>query len=390
MSWAALKAIRLAVARRPGELAAERTHGRKVIGWIGYNVPEELIYACGMTPVRIAQGGDHRLSEIGSKYISNQNCHFLRHCIGLFAENNDSYIQQLDAVVTDTTCLQLHRMAQLLRHYFHVNVIELGFPRDPERNAGRIYFFAEIQHFVKRLEELAGAPLEEKKVQEAVQLYEKIGNAVRELYQLAASMDCRLRWRDVYEAVQSGYWLDRSVYLELLRELIREVNNDAVATVDQPLQPLKPRVLLAGSSMVVGDRKVIDVVEAAGAEIVGDLLWSGYAGYCGLTRKAATLEAIAVAYLDRLPHAAVPHMELDSDRRLHAIEDLAQSTKAAGVVYYSLRYCDPFSFKMQCTKDWLKCSGMRLVEVQTDYAAMDIETLRTRIEAFIEMLEVSR
>ena len=58
------------------------------------------------------------------------------------------------------------------------------------------------------------------------------------------------------------------------------------------------------------------------------------------------------------------------------------------MIYYSLRYCDPFSFKMVCTKDYLKRLGVPLMEAQTDYGAMDTETLRTRVEAFIEMLAI--
>lgn len=146
--------------------------------------------------------------------------------------------------------------------------------------------------------------------------------------------------------------------------------------------------MLVGTPIAPGDRKVIEIDEATGARIVGDLLPSGYAAYIDFMHKGDSLKTVINAYLDRLPHAALPAMDLNADRRLLALAALAQEAEANGIVYYSLRYCDPFSFKMLSTKECMKGLRIPLLEVHTDYSEMDIETLRTRVEAFVEMLDV--
>lgn len=380
MSAAALTRIRAALARRPDELRAARRRGQKVVAWFGYNVPEELIYACDMIPIRLAWGGDNRLAELGANYISTQSCFFLRQSTGLLAEGTNPYLQQLDALISDTTCTQLQRVASLFGHFFNLPAMQIGFPKDPAQPASRRYFLAEVQHLAERLEALSGVRLDESRLAAAIRLYRQIAETTRELFRRAAAPDCALAWTEVLAAVRAGQVLDRAQYLALLQELLHESPARGLAKTS------RPRVLLAGSPIVCGDDKLIDLIQNAGAEIVGDLLWSGSANYVDFDYAGSSLADLAAAYLDRLPHAALPCMELASDRRLLALRELAQTTQADGIVYYSLRYCDAFSFKLQATKDWMKQAGVKVMEAQTDYGAMDTETLRTRVEAFVEML----
>src|ERR1035437_4526898 len=80
------------LAERPAELAVARSSGAKVVGFQGYSLPEELIHALGLIPIRIGLGGSDRLVELGSRYISTKNCVYVRETVGLFAENVDPYI----------------------------------------------------------------------------------------------------------------------------------------------------------------------------------------------------------------------------------------------------------------------------------------------------------
>jgi len=384
----AIDNIRAAVARRPAELAVARQAGKKVVGWIGYNIPEELIHACGLIPIRICQGGDNRLAEIGANYISTQNCFFLRQCIGLFVERQDPYVRELDALATDTTCLQLYRMATLLEHYFQTNVIFLGVPKNREVPEADAYFTQEVGQFLSQMEKMAGRPLDEGSLTRTLKLFAGIRQAITQLYEYLANDRPLISWRDVLEVVQAGYCLDRAQYLILLQELLGELAERAAApcrTVER-----RVRVLLAGSLIARGDTKLITILEECGARVVGDLIWSGMAPFVNLAVKEYSLAGLVAAYYSRLPHGAIPHMEVDNDDRLIVLQELAKKTRANGIVYYSLRYCDPFSFKVLCTKNAMKRIAVPLMEAQTEYSPEDTENLRTRVEAFVEMLDCAQ
>ena len=81
-----LDRIAKAVQERPEQLIKAREKGAKVIGYFCSYMPEEIIHALGLIPVRLGRGGNDYLVEIGGRYISKGNCVFLRESVGLFAE----------------------------------------------------------------------------------------------------------------------------------------------------------------------------------------------------------------------------------------------------------------------------------------------------------------
>ncbi|HEX9080178.1 MAG TPA: 2-hydroxyacyl-CoA dehydratase family protein [Desulfuromonadaceae bacterium] len=385
MALSTVRKIKERLTARPAELAAAREKGARVVSWLSYNIPEEVIYALGLVPVRLGTGGDDRLVEIGGRYISTKNCVFVRETVGLFAEQKDPYIVNSDLVAFDATCLQLFRTAEVVQHYFGINTLVLGVPRNfywPE--AGE-YFRKELGHFVGRLEELAGTRLDRECLSAAIELYKGIRGAIKELYRYQAAIDAAIGWREVYDIVQAGFYLDRAEFLELLQELLAEL-------AEKQGEPVighkfgEARIFLSGSVIPPGDRKLIEIIEKHGGRIVGDDLWSGLAPYLDVEIGEPTVERVADAYLGRVPHAALPYLDLETDGRLKNLKTLVKGFQAQGVINHTLRYCDPFTFKAGETKDELKKEGVPMLEIHTEYAGSDFEAIRTRVEAFVEML----
>jgi len=121
-----------------------------------------------------------------------------------------------------------------------------------------------------------------------------------------------------------------------------------------------------------------------GGRIVADDLCFGLRPYLEIDVKEATVQAIADAYLDKVPCASLPYLkELETDRRLANLSNLVKLFQPDGMIYHTLRFCDAFTFKGNETKTFLKIPFM---EIHTEYAGSDIEGVRTRVEAFLEMI----
>jgi benzoyl-CoA reductase/2-hydroxyglutaryl-CoA dehydratase subunit BcrC/BadD/HgdB len=373
------------LAKRPAELAAARAKGAKVVGWLSYAIPEEIIHALGLIPIRIGTGGDDRLVEIGARYISTKNCVFVREAVGLFAENKDPYIVNSDLVAFDAACLQLFRTAEVVEHYFKINTLVLGVPRNFYWPEAKEYFWKELEHFTGKLEELAGARLDRQRLAASIELYNGIRESIRELYRYQAGADAKITWSEAYDVVHAGFYLDRLEYSALLRELLTELKEKQGEPVITPKFG-EARIFLSGSVIPPKDRKLIDIIEKVGGRIVGDDLWSGLVPHLDVDIKEPTVKGIADAYLSRVPHAALPYLDLETDERLKNLKGLIQTFQAQGVIYHTLRYCDPFTFKAGETKEVLKQKGIPLLEIHTEYAGSDFEAIRTRVEAFVEML----
>jgi benzoyl-CoA reductase/2-hydroxyglutaryl-CoA dehydratase subunit BcrC/BadD/HgdB len=386
VSLPTLRKIEEALTRRPAELAAARAAGAKVAGWFGYNLPEEVLHALGFIPVRLGTGGSDRLVELGSRYISTKNCVFTRQLVGLFDEQKDPYVTNIDLLTVDTTCLQLFRAGELVEHYFKVKTVFLGVPRNFATPEGREYFFRELEGFVAELEAITGEKLDPQRLSAAIELYNGIRTALQALYARQARENASITWLEVYHVVHAGFYLDREQYLALLKELLDEVAS-ADAVKPKAARDPRPRVIFSGSVIPPGDTKLIDIVQSAGGKIVGDDLWSGLAPYDDIEIKEASIRGLSEAYIDRVPHGALPYLDQKSDRRLAHLRRIIKDFRAEGVVYHSLRYCDAYTFKTIETKDVLKADRIPLLDIHTEYAGSDFEAIRTRAEAFLEMLQ---
>lgn len=381
-----LQIIRNRLNQRPDELRKARELGAKVLGWSGYNIPEEIIYALGIIPIRIAIGGDEKLVEVGARYISTRNCVYVRELLGLIDEGKDPFINNIDLYAFDATCLQTYRMAELIEFYFKKDVFILGVPRNFYWDEAKEYFVNETQDFTSKLEEKTGLTLDPGKLDEAVRLYNKTRETLKRIYTYQALKNNLITWEETYEIIQAGYFLDRKEYLSLLEQILDEL----IALQENPdntSEENEARIFISGSLIPPGDRKLINIIKELGGRIVGDDLWSGIIPYLDLNIQEPTIAGVALGYLNRTPHGALPYLELESDKRIKKTLELINEFKAQGVIYHTLRYCDPYTFKAKETKDILAKSKIPFLEIHTEYAGSDVEAIRTRVEAFLEMIQ---
>ena len=61
-----------------------------------------------------------------------------------------------------------------------------------------------------------------------------------------------------------------------------------------------------------------------------------------------------------------------------------------GVVYHVLRGCLVYDFEYRQIEEDLEKLGIPVIRLETDYNEEDIEQLRIRIEAFIEMIKLQK
>lgn len=386
MGLETLTKVKEAVLERPRELEEARESGAKVVGWFNYNIPEEIIHALGLIPVKLGTGGDGRLVEIGARYISSKNCVYAREIVGLFAENQDPYIKNSDLVAVDATCQQLYRAAELIKYYFKVNTLILGVPRNFYLPEGQEYFEKELEWFTQELEKFAGNKLDKNKLAASIKLYNGIRKATKDLYKYQAVDNPPITWREVFDVIHAGYYLDRERYLLLLKELQKELKEKHGSPAIENLNG-DARILLSGSIIPPKDTKLIDIIEQVGGRVVADDLWSGLTPSLGLNIKEPSIKGIANAYLNRVPHhAALPYLDLKTDRRLENLKQLIRDYKANAVIYHTLRFCDPFTYKAPELKEVLKKDAIPFLEIHTEYAGSDVEAIRTRVETFVEMV----
>ena len=71
--------------------------------------------------------------------------------------------------------------------------------------------------------------------------------------------------------------------------------------------------------------------------------------------------------------------------RLDNIVKMAQDLKVKGVIHYGLSFCQPYAIEAYKVEKALTKAGIPMLSIETDYSMEDVEQLKTRVEAFVEM-----
>jgi benzoyl-CoA reductase/2-hydroxyglutaryl-CoA dehydratase subunit BcrC/BadD/HgdB len=147
------------------------------------------------------------------------------------------------------------------------------------------------------------------------------------------------------------------------------------------------RIMLMGSTLACGDSKVIDLIEQTGATIVIEEFCEGIEGYWEVVETDGNLlNALADGYFVRkIPGA---FFRGSARERLARIQKLAEEFKIDGMIYYSLMYRDAYDTEAYLFNQETKNMNLPFIKLTSDYDVSETGALKTRIEAFIEMLSL--
>jgi benzoyl-CoA reductase/2-hydroxyglutaryl-CoA dehydratase subunit BcrC/BadD/HgdB len=74
------------------------------------------------------------------------------------------------------------------------------------------------------------------------------------------------------------------------------------------------------------------------------------------------------------------------DGRLERLARLIREYSIQGVIHHSLKFCDYSLFETPQLADFLQRTGVSFLVLETDYVWGDTARLRTRVEAFLELV----
>ena len=79
---------------------------------------------------------------------------------------------------------------------------------------------------------------------------------------------------------------------------------------------------------------------------------------------------------------------VDNRQRIYRIRQMIKEHKVQGVVYHVLRGCLVYDYEYQILEEELAKYDIPVIRVESDYNEEDVEQLRIRIEAFIELIKL--
>lgn len=349
--------------------------GRKVVGTFCSYAPEEIILAAGAHPYRLFGSGEK--IHLAEAHLQSYCCSLVR---GALEDALGGRLSFLDGVVFPHTCDSIQRLSDIWRlnvpACFHLDVV---LPVKLDTEGAAQYLLDVLNRFRGELGEKLGISISDEDLRAAIRTMNRIRAALTRIYDLKGERPEILKGSDLYALVRASMIMDRTRAASFLEEVVAAMEKKSASEV--AAWP-KKRIFLSGG--VCNHPDIYAIIEEAGGTVVGDDLCTGSRYFSGLIdEKADPVKAIAGRILNRVVCPA-KHRGL-TDRSNHLIR-LVRERQAQGVIFFLLKFCDPHAFDYPYLKEALDREGISSMLMEVEDRLPADGQLRTRFEAFVEMI----
>ncbi len=360
------------------ELQEEKEKGRKVIGTFCVFVPDEVILATNAVGVGLCSGSQFWIED-GEKVLPRNLCPLVKAFMGAKVSRTCPYFQSCDMIIGETTCDGKKKAYEILEEYMPVHVMEL-----PQMKREKNYeeWQDEIKLFIKKMEELTGNQVTVENLRKAIDLCNRKRRALKRLYDLRKHAPSPISGLDALLVSQVAFLDDIERFIEKTNELCDEL--------EERVKDLKPngkkRIVVTGTPMAVPNWKLHSIVEGLDAEIVVEETCTGTRYFENeVSAEGDTIDDLVKNLADR-------YMKINcacftpNDGRIDDVIRFVEEYKADGVINYNLSFCHTYAIEYEKLEKALKEKNIPVLNVETDYSEEDAGQIKTRVEAFLEMI----
>lgn len=355
-------------------LRYKKERGKKVVGYFCSYSPEEIIFASGALPFRIF--GTRSNINLADAHLQSYCCSPIRTAL---EEALSGRATVLDGAVFPHTCDSIQRLSDIWRLNvplpFHIDVV---LPVKLNSESARGYMLDVMRKFIKDLEKNLKVTITEDALRHAVSLYNKIRASMRTISEIRQITPTILKGSDFYSIIKSSMIMDRHDFADILDNIIRDLE----AKKETPDVSSRKRLVLTGA--ICNHPDFYQIVEDGGGVVVWDDLCTGSRYFEGqLDHMGDPVASIAERYFRRIE---CPSKHRGLSTRAENLIDIVQKKNADGVVFLIHKFCDPHSFDFPYLKERLDNEGIPNTFIEIEDQASIGERLRTRFEAFLEIL----
>jgi len=368
---------------RVKELLEGQQEGRKIIGSFCVFVPEEIVRAAEANLVGLCTGADFATEEV-ERYLPRNTCALIKSALGFKVGRVCPFIESADMIVGENTCDGKKKYYEILTRMVP-NLYVMDLPQVKSAQ-GKELLRAEYQRFKQAVEELCELSLDVGRLKKGIQVVNDKRRAIHRLNGLRRAEPAPISGLDALLINQVYFYDDPIRFSQAVQKLCDELE-ERVGLGEGVAPKGSPRLLFSGCPMAVPNWKLPWIVEGAGAVVVGEESCVGERGTRNLTAdEGRSVDELMEAVLDRYFQVDCAIFTPNPDRLQH-VRQMFDDYRADGVIHYSLQFCQPYQIESLPLEEALEKASVPTLRIETDYSQEDVEQLKTRVEAFLEMLK---
>jgi benzoyl-CoA reductase/2-hydroxyglutaryl-CoA dehydratase subunit BcrC/BadD/HgdB len=373
---------------RVKELQRVKEKGGHVVGTLCVFAPAEIIRAAGAEVVRLDSGQHHGVHPANELLGDAGLCPCVKSTLGGRLAGADLYMLLADILVAPASCDGKLKLGEILEDY--LPVIMMNLPRVKTGDTTAKLWVEEVLYMMRELSRLTGVEVTTANLKEAIATYNKAHMALVRMDRLRRAERSPIWGRDALLVAQMALVDDIERWTVKTEALCDELEQRAakrefVGSGDEA------RVMLAGSPIIWPNWKVPNIIEESEGVIVLDELCTGdrVLGDPVVTDEG-TLRDMVRAVAERYFFPCTCPCFSPNDERESRMLNLVEENNIEGVIYHALRGCHLGLLESTRLELALRRAGIPLLKVESEYDEGDVEQIRTRVEAFVEMIQARR
>ena len=362
--------------------------GGIAVGYTCYFMPEVLLNVdkCFSVRLRAPRTGS---MDIATYYMSSFLCGFSKALLERGIEGGYNF---LSCLMGSETCSEMNRA---IEHFeilklvpndkFFVTIIDAPFKITDH---GLKHYVNQIRlKVLDRLRDVYGADVSDASLKKAVELHNRVARVMRAIGEYRKEDNPRITGYEYHVLSVATYCCPKAEIIDKLEETLEELKT----RVPDEKKKFRAKVVVVGSEM--DDPEFTKQIEDAGALVVADRYCFGTLPgreEIVLNDTDDVLTQICLHYLKTSQCPRFMSQDKVQNRRDY-VAGLARDYHAEGVIYEQLKFCEYWGYERALASHIMQSDyDIPAVSIDRQYTASGSGQLRTRVQAFVESLEIKR
>ena len=367
-----------------------KAEGKIALGYTCFHMPEVLLNLDNCFSVRLRAPNTGSM-EVATYYMCNGSCEYSRALLERAMEGNYKF---LDAICGVDLCEAMNRCMENMEllhienenndKFFYTNT-DVAYSDDED---SVVHTVEQLQRKVlNKLHENYGVDVSDDALRKAVERHNEICRLITEIGEYRKLENPPITGYEFHVLTLASYTCPKYLIIDKLRETLEEIKT----RVPDEKKKYRIRVVVVGSE--IDDPDLIKLMEENGALVVADRFC--YGSFPGrqeiiLNDEEPVLKQICRQYLQKTecPRHCAPHRV---KHRYDFVNQLVHDFHADGVIYEQMKFCTYWSYE-RTLASYVMNEEYKIPTLSIDrpYRARSSGQLRTRIQAFVENVEIKK
>jgi benzoyl-CoA reductase subunit C len=357
----------------------KQRQGQLFAGYMCTHVPEEILYAAGILPVRIITS--HIPQAITRSYVHETYCSFSHDCAYEGLQGNYDY---LDLIVMGSSCIHMSEAFNVWVRFagFEQKSFLMPFPHIVHTKRAGEFVAESFGEFKQFIEKFASKSITDDDLEKAIEVYNRNRRLLKRLWEFLKRENPPITGLEVATATLAAQVMDKQECNQMLERLIRKLETGP--------GEVTPGIRLMVTGGACDDLRIFDLIEhlnySTNLIFIDSCTATRYFWFEVPEDRPDKLKALAEGYLGRIPCPAKDNVPGTGERkRFRFIQQFIEDFKPEGIIFVYQRFCSPQPHDVAALKPILDKLGIPWTELELDTTIPSTQ-FRTQLEALAELI----